>query len=82
MKKLDVIAMTFQAPVRNWVIDNVIREKNEEWLQRDADDFGIPYGMSSPKSYLVLDEAFNWGCSKEGDQFWRSIFNKLQADRR
>jgi hypothetical protein len=82
MTRLDVIAMTFKEPVRNWIIDNVIEQRGEEWLERIADDFGTPYGMPSPKSYRVLDHAFCWEDSKEGHNFWKEIFNKLKADRR
>lgn len=82
MKRLDVIAMTFQAPVRNWIIDNVIEQKGEEWLERESGDFGTPYGMPSPKLYRVLDEAFCWADSKEGHDFWKGIFDKLEEDRR
>ena len=77
MTRKDVIVKMFQAPVRNWMIDNVLQQKHEDWLDRDAGDFGRRLGLV--KAYQVLDESFCWADTKEGHDFWRDIAHKLEA---
>lgn len=82
MTKADVICNTFQPPVRNWIIDNVLDQRWEDWLELYAGDFGRRNINEPIQAYRVLDEAFCWSYSKEGEEFWREIFNKLKDERR
>lgn len=76
MTRKDVIVKMFQAPVRNWIIDNVLDQKPEDWLERDDNAFGRRRGIV--KAYQVLDESFRWADTKEGHDFWNELFEKLQ----
>lgn len=76
MTRADVIVKMFQAPVRNWIIDNVLKLKHPEWLEHEQDDFGTRNGVV--KAYQVLDESFCWADTKEGHDFWRDICHKLE----
>ncbi len=80
MTRADVICNTFQEPVRTWIINNVIEQKQPEWLEREKEDFGKWGGVL--KAFAVLDMSFTWSDSKEGDDFWREIHNKLKQERR
>lgn len=68
----------FQAPVRNWIIDNVLDQRRKDWLDRDAGDFGRRNINEPIQAYRVLDEAFTWSYSKEGHDFWNELFEKLK----
>jgi len=80
MTRADVICNTFQEPVRTWIIDNVIEQKQPEWLERDAGEFGTRLGVV--KAYQVLDESFCWGNTKEGHWFWKEICDRLNQQNR
>ena len=80
MTRADLIAKMFQAPVRNWIIDNVLEQRPPEWLETENEDFGKWGGAL--KAFVVLDMSFSWADSKEGDEFWRDIYNKLKDERR
>lgn len=80
MTRADVICNTFQEPVRTWIMDNVRQQKWSGYLDEEEDDFGKRGGVV--RDYQVLDEAFNWGLSKEGHPFWKEIFNKIKNENR
>lgn len=70
----------FQAPVRDWMINNVLKQRQPEWFTEENEDFGRYGGVV--KAHAVLDQSFCWELSKEGDEFWREIYNKLKDERR
>lgn len=80
MTRADVIAKMFQPPVRNWIIERALEQRYPEWLNEEEEWFGTRGG--DLKASKVLDQSFHWELSKEGDQFWRSIFDKLIAEGR
>lgn len=80
MTRADVIAKMFQPPVRNWIIENVLEQRPTEWLETENENFGNWGGVL--KAFSVLDMSFSWADSKEGDEFWREIYNKLRDERR
>lgn len=80
MTRADVIAKMFQPPVRNWIIERALEQTYPEWLNEEEEWFGRRGALL--KASNVLDQSFNWELSKEGDQFWRSIFDKLRAEGR
>lgn len=80
MTRADVIYSTFQAPVRTWIMENARRQKWSGYLDEEDNNFGKVYG--AVRAYSVLDEAFNWGRSKEGHDFWSDIHTKLQIQGR
>lgn len=76
MTRKDVIVKMFEAPVRNWIIYNVINQRPYDWLDTENKSFGRTYGEI--KAHAVLDMAFSWYDSKEGHLFWSDIFIKLK----
>ena len=80
MTRVEVIAKMFQPPVRNWIIDRAVEQRHPDWLTEEEEWFGTRGGAL--KASKVLDQSFHWDISKEGDQFWRSIFDKLRAQGR
>lgn len=69
-----IINEKFPSPVSDWMLHNVIAQHSEGYALCD-------WNMDRPMSW-VLNRAFNWESSKEGDSFWREIYNKLLRQER
>lgn len=80
-----IINEKFPSPVSDWMLHNVMAQHREGYELRTIDeDSSYPlcdWNMDRPMSW-VLNRAFNWESSKEGDRFWREIYNKLLTQER
>lgn len=80
-----IINKKFPSPVSDWILDNVIAQHGEGYELRTIDEQSdyilCDWDMDRPMSW-VLNRAFNWEISKEGDRFWREIYDKLLRQER
>jgi hypothetical protein len=76
MTRREAINNYLPYPMNEMVMRNAEREHSMSWLSDTTHEFNY-FGHSECKMYRILNYAFTWEYSPEGDDFWRDIYTNF-----